>query len=112
MGIEPFDVDDEQVRTYYVSVQAGQILEDSEAAAYELAVRLNGRERVKLRELLDELSSMDEAQMFHFSSSPFGAASDAEINAGYDGLIRLIYRKLYEHGTEETKRHIETMGIL
>ncbi|MCA0755303.1 hypothetical protein KP806_09595 [Paenibacillus sp. N4] len=99
-------------RTYYVSVQAGQILEDRQAAAYELEVRLNGREHTKLRELFDELSSMDEAQTFHFVHTPYGTASDGEMNAGYDGIIQSIYRKLYEHGTDDTKRHIESMGVL
>ncbi|WP_139991013.1 hypothetical protein [Paenibacillus paridis] len=99
-------------KPYYVSVQAGQILEDPQAAAYELEVSLNEREHIKLRELFDELSSMDEAEMFHFSHSPFGAASDSQINAGYDGLIQQVYKKLYEYGTDETKRHIESMQLL
>lgn len=99
-------------RKYYVSVQAGQILEDRQAAAYELEVRLNEREHAKLRELFDELSSMDEAQTFHFAHTPYGRAGDGEMNAGYDGIIQRIYKKLHEHGSDETKRHIESMGLL
>ncbi|CAM4190811.1 hypothetical protein FHS16_000176 [Paenibacillus endophyticus] len=99
-------------KRYYVSVQAGQILEDPQAAAYELEVSLSEEEHIKLRELFDELSSMDEAEMFHFSHSPFGSASDGEINGGYDDLIQQIYQKLHEHGTETTKRHIESMQLL
>jgi hypothetical protein len=110
--MEDYEPEDTAIKTFYVSVQAGQILEDPEAAAYELVVRMNERDHAKLSELLDELSSMDEAQMFHFSSSPFGSASDEEINAGYDGLIKQIYTKLYEHGTAETKRQIETMQVM
>ncbi|WP_256710669.1 hypothetical protein MHI37_08760 [Paenibacillus sp. FSL H8-0548] len=102
----------EERKSYYVSVQAGQILEDPEAAAYELEVSLNEEEHIKLRELFDELSSMDEAEMFHFSKHPFGGASDSQMNVGSDELIQLVYKKLYEHGTETTKRHIETMQIL
>ncbi|MGO4693295.1 hypothetical protein AB4Z50_03345 [Paenibacillus sp. 2TAB26] len=99
----------EERKHYFVSVQAGQILEDPQAAAYELEIIMNENEYTKLRELFDELSSMDEAEMFHFSYSPFGSASDGEINAGYDQLIERIYRQLYEFGTDTTKQHIESM---
>lgn len=102
----------EERKLYYVSVQAGQILEDPEAAAYELEVRLNEEEHIKLRELFDELSSMVEAEMFHFAPNPFSGASDSEMNVGSDELTQQVYKKLYEHGTETTKRHIETMQIL
>lgn len=96
---------------YYVSVQAGQILEDPQAAAYELEIIMNEEEHEKLRELFDELSSMDEAEMFHFAQSPFGSASDEQINVGYDGLIQRIYKRLYDLGTDTTKSHIESMQL-
>jgi hypothetical protein len=99
-------------KPYYVSVQAGQILEDPEAAAYELEIIVNEEEHTRLRELMDELSSMDEAEMFHFSHHPYGTASNSEINSGYDALIQRIYKQLYEYGTDATKRHIESMQLL
>ncbi|OBZ12400.1 MULTISPECIES: hypothetical protein [Bacillales] len=102
----------EERKPYYVSVQAGQILEDPQAAAYELEIIVNEEEHTRLRELMDELSSMDEAEMFHFSHHPYGSASDSEINGGYDELIQRIYKQLYEHGTDATKRHIESMQLL
>ncbi|MBD2870488.1 hypothetical protein [Paenibacillus arenilitoris] len=98
-------------KRYFVSVQAGQILEDQQAAAYELEVYLNEREHIRLRELFDELSSMDEAQTWHFVSHPYGTAGDGERNAGYDEIIQRIYKKMYEYGSEETKRHIESMQL-
>ncbi|WP_028611858.1 hypothetical protein [Paenibacillus harenae] len=98
-------------KPYYVSVQAGQILEDPEAAAYELEVYLNEREHIRLRELFDELSSMDEAQTGHFGLNPFNMSSNAEINEGYDDIMKRIYKKLHDYGTETTKRHIESMGL-
>lgn len=99
-------------KPYYVSVQAGQILEDPEAAAYELEIIVNEEEHTRLRELFGELSSMDEAEMYHFTSHPYGTASNSEINAGYDELIQRIYKQLYEFGTDTTKRHIESMQLL
>jgi hypothetical protein len=33
-------------------------------------------------------------------------------NDDYDAQLTAVYRKLYELGTPETKRHIESMGVL
>ncbi|WP_424768105.1 hypothetical protein [Paenibacillus sp. sgz302251] len=104
--------DNDGRKPYFVSVQAGQILEDPKAAAYELEVFLNEEEHIKLRELLDELSSMDEAQTFHFAATPFETNDDNQLNAGYDGILQQIYRQLYENGTDKTKQHIESMQLL
>lgn len=99
-------------KPYYVSVQAGQILEDPQAAAYELEILANEEEYTRLRELFDELASMDEAQAFHFVSHPYGSASEIEMNNGYDEIIQRIYKQIYEYGTETTRQHIETMQLL
>ncbi|MFC4776416.1 hypothetical protein ACFO9Q_06470 [Paenibacillus sp. GCM10023252] len=98
-------------KPFYVSVGAGQILEDPGAAAYELEITANEEELNRLQELMEELSSMDEAQAVHFSWHPYGATGVERINAGYDQLIQSIYRLLYECGTDQTKRHIETMQL-
>lgn len=97
--------------TYYISVQAGQILQNPEEAAYELVIEGNQEDVAKLEELFEELSSMDEAETFHFAKSPFGTAGDSEINRGSDDILLDIYRHLYQCGTDETKRHIATMGL-
>ncbi|WP_308634799.1 hypothetical protein [Paenibacillus silvisoli] len=101
-------------KPYYVSVQAGSILEDPEATAYELAITANEEELNRLQELFEEYATMDEASMLHFGKNPFGAAvtdNDAQLNAGTDGILLDIYRLLYELGTPETKNHISTMGL-
>ncbi len=98
-------------KPYYVSVQAGSILEDPTAAAYELAIEANDEERGRLEELFGELSSIDEAQAMHFAQSPFGSASDEQINRGVDGFLVDIYKLLYKLGTPETRSHIATMGL-
>ncbi|PZD94089.1 hypothetical protein DNH61_19210 [Paenibacillus sambharensis] len=96
-------------KPFYVSVGAGQILEDPGAAAYELEIRANEEELNKLQELFEELSSMDEAQVFHFVKHPYGTATRGEINDGYEGILADIYKLLHMLGTDETKRHIESM---
>lgn len=98
-------------KTFYVSVQAGQILEDREAAAYELEINANEDEVSRLRELFEELSSMEEAEAFHFASTPYKSNSDDALSGASDDIIGKIYRLLYECGTADTKRHIESMGL-
>jgi len=98
-------------RTYYVSVGAGQVLEDKEAAAYELEIRATEEEAGRLRELFGELSSADEAAMFHFPRQLTTKSLD-EMNRQYDRKLQEIYQWIHRLGTEETKRHIESMRIL
>ena len=98
-------------KTYYVSVAAGQVLEDPEVAPYELAIEATEQERDGLKALFAEISSMDEASMVHFHSSPFGTASLDEINQGYEGLIQQIYTLIYRLGTDETRAHIDSMTM-
>ncbi|BBI32441.1 hypothetical protein [Cohnella abietis] len=101
---------DSEKKTYYVSVGAGQVLEDKEAAAFELSIYANEAELDKLKELFEETQDADEDEAFHFSGLP--TVSDSPENDTYDALISDIYRMIYELGTDETKRHIETMDIL
>ncbi|MFC5529316.1 hypothetical protein [Cohnella yongneupensis] len=103
-------VPDSDRKTYYVSVGAGQVLEDKEAAPFELVIRANEEELNQLQELFEETSSTDEAGAFTLEGSPM--VSDSPEDATYDGLIHSVYELLYELGTDETKRHIESMGIL
>ncbi|MCM3746753.1 hypothetical protein M3223_05225 [Paenibacillus pasadenensis] len=100
-----------QRKRYYVAVGAGQVLEDSEAAAYELVIEATEEEKDGLKALFAELSSMDEAQMAHFHSSPYGSASLEEINRGYEGILKQIYALINRLGTEETKQHITSMKL-
>lgn len=96
---------------YYVSVQAGQILEDQAAAVYELEIVASEQEVAQLRELFEELSTMDEASMFHFGRTFMETNSDQAMSGPCDDIINEIYRKLYKYGTAETKRHIESMQL-
>lgn len=101
---------DQGKKTYYVTVGAGQVLEDREVAPFELVIRANEEELNKLQELFEETSATSKEAAFTFSGSPM--VSDPVEDATSDGLIHDVYRMLYELGTEETKRHIESLDIL
>ncbi|WP_239615169.1 hypothetical protein [Cohnella mopanensis] len=97
-------------KTYYVSVGAGQVLEDKEAAAFEFAIHANEAELDKLQELFEEIQDADEDEALSFKGSP--TISDSPENDTYDALLQEVYRMLHELGTSETRQHIETMNIL
>lgn len=99
-------------KPYYVSVGACQILEDPQAAAYELEIQATEEEVTRLQELFEELTSWDEAQTFHFAHTPFTAFSTDRINLGYELLLKRVYAQLYELGTEQTKSHIQSMHFV
>ncbi|WP_127529764.1 hypothetical protein [Paenibacillus kobensis] len=98
-------------RRYYVSAASGQVLEDPEAAAYELVIEANDDEVNKLKELFGEYSSMDEAEAFHFLRHPYETSDDRAITAGTDTIINQIYGMLYDLGTEETKQFLHDSRI-
>ncbi|MWC28700.1 hypothetical protein GON22_11400 [Paenibacillus sp. MMS18-CY102] len=98
-------------KLYYVSVAAGQVLDDPEAAAYELVINANREEVNRLKTLFNDYSSMDEAQAFHFARNPYETTSDAELNGGTDEIIVQIYRLLRELGTEETKQFLASNNL-
>ncbi|GFN33682.1 hypothetical protein [Paenibacillus xylaniclasticus] len=98
-------------RLFYVSVASGQVLEDPEAAAYELVIEANDDEVNKLKELFGEYSSMDEAEAFHFVRHPYETDDERALNGGTDAIIHQIYDMLYDLGTDETKQFLHNNRI-
>jgi len=97
-------------RTYYVAVGPGQILTDRGAASFEFSIQATEAEIDKLEELFQEAEDANEDEIFDYSGSPL--VSDSPENETYDALLQNIYRMLHDLGTDETKRHIESMNIL
>ncbi len=98
-------------KKYYVSVQAESILEDQAAAAYELEIEATEKEVSQLQELFDKKGTEDNYSYLRAHLPTFSYHQDKE-NDAFDYYLKEIYQKLYDLGTEETKRHIEGMGVL
>lgn len=98
-------------KTYYVSVGAGQVLEDPHAAPYELVIEATDEEIARLQEMFGELASVDEAEMLHFGTVDYYDNQDQIISGSYDETLDRIYRLLYACGTDETKRLISAMQL-
>ncbi|MDQ0061248.1 hypothetical protein [Paenibacillus harenae] len=105
------DRNEEGRKPYYVSVQAGQILADPEAAAYELVINANDAEISRLHELFKELAAADNWGVRELAANPYNAISDEQRNSEYDSLLQRVYKQLYDCGTDTTKRHIESMQL-
>lgn len=98
-------------KTYYVSVQAGSVLENEGDAAYEFEIVATEREVEDLMEQFGMLSDADNSSSFraYLPGVPYHQDSEHD---GYDYTLTQIYRRLYDLGTEETKHTIAKMGSI
>lgn len=95
-------------KTYYVSVQAGSVLENEGDASYEFEIVASEQEVEDLMERFGMLSDADNSSAFraHLPGVPYHQDSEHD---GYDYTLTQIYRRLYDLGTEETKDTIANM---
>lgn len=98
-------------KTYYVSVQSAAILEEQGAAAYEFEIEATDRDLRELEELFEQMDG-DDKRSFWRAHTPFVQYHTDPPNDAYDENLCQVYQKLYDVGTQETKKHIESMGIL
>ncbi|MGE5704631.1 MAG: hypothetical protein ACM32O_19045 [Clostridia bacterium] len=98
-------------KRYYVSVQSGTIMENQGDASYELEIDATPEEKYVLDQLLQDkaVNDFESFVTVHIPAIPY---HNDEANDDYDRCLQQIYRKIHELGTDETKRHIETMNIL
>ncbi|MNR30629.1 hypothetical protein D3C85_1480950 [compost metagenome] len=95
-------------RSYYINVGTGEVLEDSTALNYEFEISATEDDIAKLQELFEEIDNTSQAN-FATSHFPF-FKNDAYLE--YDYYLTEVYRTLHRLGSEQTKRHIETMNVL
>ncbi|WP_010274733.1 hypothetical protein [Paenibacillus senegalensis] len=96
--------------TYYVTVAQGELLQDPTALNYDFVIEADEDEFDKLQELFEDTA---EAEQRTAGTSLIPYLRDAaEDNEFYDSQLMEIYRMLHQLGTPETRKHIESMGIL
>lgn len=98
-------------KRYYISVESGEIVDDPTVATYQFIVEANDAEIHQLHELF-ELAHEKEMNTVIRGILPALAYHDDPENHDYDQSLMNIYRMIHQLGTEETKKHIETMGVL
>ncbi|NSL51360.1 hydrolase [Calidifontibacillus erzurumensis] len=98
-------------KTYYISVGAKEISQIKTASPYELEIKATDEEIQKLRDIFNDMYTA-EWSGFIRSHVPYVQYHYDRENDAIDRDLMNVYQMLYELGTPETKRHIESMGIL
>lgn len=97
--------------TYYISVGSKEISKLKEASPYEFEIEATDDEIEQLRDLFNQANTSDWKSFFRAHAPYIQYHFDRE-NDQYDENIYHAYELIYKLGDEETKRHIERMGIL
>jgi len=98
-------------KTYYINVGQGEISQSSTDSPWDFKIRANDEEIIMLREYFDQIYSSD-IQSFFRAHVPYVQYHFDRENDGYDQTLIKAYRLIHDLGDEETRKHIETMGIL
>lgn len=96
---------------YYISVQSRTIMKNQGDATYELEIVATPEEILQLENLFETQEDF-ELETFVRAHYPAVQYHHDNSNDGYDMVLKEIYQKLYSLGTQETKKHIESMNIL
>ncbi|MFK7695603.1 hypothetical protein [Paenibacillus sp. HJGM_3] len=99
-----------EAHPYYVSVQAGTILDNQGDAAYEFQINATEEEVSYLHNLLMELQDWEKA-IYLRAPLPSIPYHDDEENVGYDSTLKKIYAYIHKLGDEEAKRTIDAMDL-
>lgn len=98
-------------KTYYISVGSREISQMKTASPFELEIEATEDEIRRLREIFDEMYSADWMGFFRAHVPYVQYHFDKENDMIDQDLIK-VYQMLYDLGKQETKQHIESMGIL
>lgn len=98
-------------RTYYISVETGQILEDKEAASYEFEVEATEEEINQLREIFDQKykKNVETFVDIHFPHLFDEVGGDVQ---NYNKQLLHVYQNIYQLGTNATRKQIKESDIL
>lgn len=100
-------------KTYYVKVATGEVnrlpIEDN---SVEYEIYATYEEALELENLFHEQNKAgSKAAEYHYAKPWDDKEVDQELT-DYDQEMVLIYEKIYQLGTPETRRQIEEIGIL
>lgn len=98
-------------KKYYVYIPNGQITQDRESSPWNFEIEATDNEIIQLRELFDHNYSVGEDN-FYRAHVPYLQYHYDRENDEQDITLQKIYEMIYMLGSDEGKRHIESMGIL
>ncbi|NGQ94916.1 hypothetical protein G3578_06920 [Brevibacillus sp. SYP-B805] len=97
-------------KRYYVSVQAGTVMEHQGDAAYEFEIEATPDDVEVLGRLFAQKDSYDVDSFWrsHIPVIPYHIDTE---NDAHDKSLQEIYAMIYRLGTEETRQHIASMNL-
>lgn len=98
-------------KTYYVDISSGEISQSSSASSWNFKIEANDEEITQLREEFTYNYDMG-VRNFIRAHIPFDEYHNDKENHAQDNSLIRIYEMLHQLGDQETKNHIESMGIL
>ncbi|PLR97678.1 hydrolase [Bacillus sp. T33-2] len=101
----------DEKRTYYVSIESGEVLEEPAELQGYFKINATGEEVKHLREFMNENYKAD-LQTFVRSHIPFKEYHKDKEDVKYDKTMDEVYALIYELGDQEARDHIRNMGIL
>lgn len=101
----------ESKKTYYIDISSGEISQSSSASSWNFKIEATDEEITQLREEFNYNYDMD-IQNFIRAHIPFDEYHNDKENHAQDQSLIRIYEMLHRLGDNETKKHIESMGIL
>ena len=97
-------------RKYYVTVGSGEILPDKTLSEWEFEIDATLKEAKQLEELFIKVNNLS-WDNFWKAHVPIQKEPEGTLTP-YDITLHHIYKMIYMLGTETTKEHIRSMGIL
>lgn len=97
--------------TYYVSVQAGTVVEEEGATSFEFVIQATPKEIDKLQYLFEEMDEAEDDTFTRAFTPAIPYHQDAP-NDEYDESLKRVYKHIYELGNDQTRHQIEQMGVL
>jgi hypothetical protein len=98
-------------KTYYISLGSGEISQVRSASEWSYEIEATEDEITTLREYFDQRFSSD-WQGFFRAHVPYLEYHYDRQNDAYDQTTTKVFEMLYNLGSDETRQHIEQMGIL
>jgi len=101
----------ENKNTYYITVGTGEISQSAADSRWDFKIAATDDEIKDLRSYFKQSYSAD-AKSFWRTHLPFLEYHNDKENDEYDEALSKIYGMIYQLGDDETRNHIESMGVL
>lgn len=97
-------------KTYYIEISSGEITQSATDSPWNFQIEATKEEIQTLRKYFDQNEGAELGNFFR-AHIPFREYHYDKENDTQDQSLKQIYQFIYQHGNEETKQQIESMGI-